>query len=113
MPWLRRRDRPVDFAVVSCSIRVRADDLPLAARAQCPPGLDIDRALDEMDRAIAEGGIDAARVVAGRCHGVAEVAGRLDVVDASQAVRRVEVIVGVESEGASMSAGPDAACEPV
>src|SRR5262249_25957562 len=47
------------------SVRVGADDLAAVAGAQIPPGLDVDRALEELDTAVAEQDVAAAGVVAG------------------------------------------------
>src|SRR5215210_7673356 len=51
---------------VSGSIVIGADHLTAIARAQRPPGLEVDRVLDEPDRAVAEECIDAAGVEAPR-----------------------------------------------
>src|SRR5689334_8510820 len=48
------------------SILVGADDITTGTSAQCPPGLEADRILDEFHRAIREGDVDAAGVVTRR-----------------------------------------------
>ena len=50
------------------SIAVRRDDLAPSAGSHEPPGLQADRVLDEMDRAVHERDVDAAGVIAGRTH---------------------------------------------
>src|SRR5439155_1282633 len=50
------------------SILVGGEDLAPSAGAQEPPGLEADRVLDEVDRAIHERDVHAAGVVAGGVH---------------------------------------------
>ena len=48
------------------SIAIGADHFTAGTSAECPPGLQADGVLDELHRAVGEGDVHAARVVAGR-----------------------------------------------
>ncbi len=61
------RDHPRgDAGQVGRLERIRADDLLAGAGPDRPPGLEVDRILDELHRAVAEGDVDAAGMVARR-----------------------------------------------